>query len=173
MVNVNANLDDLLKLPMKIMVALSIGSGIILFSSDKVIEKIYMLKFREDFGFIIGLLFVISSAIVLCNLAVFTVKKIVDKMNETKNNVVDIKNLTSDEREIINKFYNKVSLKYTKKAVEINSLKYSQVLDSLIARNIIKDMNELELINAYTGSGVLYELTEEAILKLNKKKQVI
>ncbi|EAC9021758.1 hypothetical protein BB991_03115 [Listeria monocytogenes] len=62
------NLTDLLKLPTKIMCALSLGTGFLLFPSEDFIEKFYMLKFRQEYGFILGLIFIISSSIAIINI---------------------------------------------------------------------------------------------------------
>lgn len=171
MFNINGNLDSLLKLPMKIMVALSIGCGLILFLPNNIIEKMYMLKFRDDFGFIIGLFFVISSTIVICNFVVFIIKKIFYTITKNKDDMVNIKNLTSDEKEIINKFYNKDLSKFISGSVHLPANnKTSAILDNLVEHNILEDKSYIERIETYNGTGSAFNLTNSAIKKLNKTR---
>lgn len=171
MVNINGNLDSLLKLPMKIMTALSIGCGLILFLPNNTIEKMYMLKFRDDFGFIIGVVFIISATIVICNFVVLIIKKIAYTINKNKNDMANIKNLTSDEKEIINKFYNKDLSKFISSSVNIPAnKKNSPILDNLVHRNILEDESGFERMMSYDGFGSAFNLTNSAIKKLNKTK---
>lgn len=68
--NFEFNLADFFKLPTRIMSALSLASGMILFLPDNIVEKIYMTKFRANFGFIIGLVFIVSVSILLVTLII-------------------------------------------------------------------------------------------------------
>lgn len=61
------NITELLKLPTKIMLAISIASGGVLFLPNKLITKMYMNNFRDEYGFIIGVIFVISISILMVN----------------------------------------------------------------------------------------------------------
>ncbi|EPD1676872.1 super-infection exclusion protein B [Enterococcus faecalis] len=61
--NVNFNVTDFFKLPTKIMAALALGTGIILFLPDFIIKKMYLNSFRSNYGFIIGIVFIISVTI--------------------------------------------------------------------------------------------------------------
>lgn len=64
------NLTDFLKLPIKIMASLSLGSGLLLFLPEFIIKKLYMVSFREEYGFIIGIIFVISFVIFVVSICV-------------------------------------------------------------------------------------------------------
>ncbi|MEQ8154887.1 MAG: superinfection exclusion B family protein [Clostridiaceae bacterium] len=59
------NIADFFKLPNKIMAALSLASGMILFLPKAIVEKMYMVDFRNKFGFAIGLVFIVSFSILL------------------------------------------------------------------------------------------------------------
>ena len=61
----NFNFMEFLKLPTKIMVALVFTSGIILLLPDSIVEKIYMIEFRDKYGFVIGGIFVLTSSILI------------------------------------------------------------------------------------------------------------
>lgn len=62
--SVDFNVADIFKLPVKIFAAIAIGTAIILFLPDSVIQKLYLTTFRNSFGFAIGIAFVISVSIV-------------------------------------------------------------------------------------------------------------
>lgn len=57
------NIMDFFKLPTKIMVAIALATGMILFLPDKLISKMYMNGFRNEYGFIIGAVFIVSVSI--------------------------------------------------------------------------------------------------------------
>ena len=73
---VDFNISELLTLPATIMAALSLASGIILFSPTAFLGLLFMLDFREKNGFIIGLVFVLSVSILIINLIYQTTKTI-------------------------------------------------------------------------------------------------
>ena len=62
--SIDLNIADFFKLPVKIFAAIAIGAGLILFFPDPVIEKLYLTEFRDSFGFIIGLIFIVSISVV-------------------------------------------------------------------------------------------------------------
>lgn len=63
--NFNFNIADFFKLPNKIMASLALASGMILFLPITIVEKMYMMDFRNKFGFAIGLIFIVSFSILL------------------------------------------------------------------------------------------------------------
>lgn len=63
--NLDFNLADFFKLPTKIMFALALASGLVLFLPDSIVTKMYMIDFRDKYGFVIGLLFLISFSIIV------------------------------------------------------------------------------------------------------------
>ena len=65
---VDFNLADFLKLPTKIMFALALASGMVLFLPDNIVAKMYMVDFRNKYGFAIGLLFLTSFSILAVTL---------------------------------------------------------------------------------------------------------
>lgn len=56
---------DFYKLPHNILGVLSIVSGALLLLPDKIIEKFYMIGFRDKYGFAIGIIFLISTDILI------------------------------------------------------------------------------------------------------------
>ncbi|MCP1190823.1 superinfection exclusion B family protein [Priestia flexa] len=65
---IDFNIKEILTLPTTIMAALSLASGILLFSPTVIIEKMYMVDFRNKYGFIIGIVFIVSISILVVNL---------------------------------------------------------------------------------------------------------
>lgn len=63
--NFGFNIVDFFKLPNKIMASLALASGMILFLPDTMVEKMYMMDFRNKFGFATGLIFIVSFSILL------------------------------------------------------------------------------------------------------------
>lgn len=72
--NIDFKITEFLNLPASIMAALSLASGIILFSPKNFLSQLFLLDFRENNGFIIGIIFVISLSILLINLIYQTIK---------------------------------------------------------------------------------------------------
>lgn len=68
--NLDFNLADFFKLPTKIMFALALASGLVLFLPESIVTKMYMVDFRNKYGFAIGLLFLISFSILVVTLFV-------------------------------------------------------------------------------------------------------
>ena len=51
---------NLLKLPPKILAGLAIASGLLLFLPDKIISKLYMDSLKSKYGFLIGVIFIVT-----------------------------------------------------------------------------------------------------------------
>ena len=68
--NFDFNLADFFKLPTKIMFALALASGMILFLPENIVSKMYMVDFRNKYGFAIGLLFLISFSILIVTVVI-------------------------------------------------------------------------------------------------------
>ena len=62
--SIDFNIADVFKLPVKIFAAIALGTGLILFLPDETISQIYLSEFRNTFGFILCLVFVISISVV-------------------------------------------------------------------------------------------------------------
>lgn len=70
---------DFLKLPSSIMSAISLASGIVLFLPESILSKLYMIKFRNKYGFAIGSIFIISTSILLIGIILNIYKFIKNK----------------------------------------------------------------------------------------------
>lgn len=104
----NFNISELLKLPAKIMLAISLASGVVLFLPNKLITKMYMNDFRDKYGFIIGVIFIISTSILIVNL-ITEVYKILDyiysKRKVNKNGKKLLRDLDEYKRLIVYELY--------------------------------------------------------------------
>lgn len=79
--NIDLNILDILTLPNKILAPLTIASGLLLFSPTELAEKLYIIGFRENYGFIIGIVFIISFSLLITNLICMGGKFIKRKQN--------------------------------------------------------------------------------------------
>ena len=75
---------EILKLPPSILSALMIVSGLILILPEDVIKKLYMYDFRNNYGFAISLIFLISFAILVVLIIMWGSKKIIGKIKDKK-----------------------------------------------------------------------------------------
>ena len=73
---VDFNIKEVLTLPATIMAALSLASGILLFSSTSILKRMFMIEFRDKYGFIIGIVFIVSISILIVNLIYKTAQSI-------------------------------------------------------------------------------------------------
>ena len=97
------NFIDFIKLPAYLLCALAVASGILLFLPDGMIQKLYMTEFRDEYGFTIGILFVVSISI----LSALLVRKIYTVINDIRIN----KKVIENQRKYLLKVSNeKVSL---------------------------------------------------------------
>lgn len=64
---VDMNLSDILTLPMTIMAAISMCTGVVLFAPIGFIEKMYLIDLRENYGFVIGVVFLLFTSILFVN----------------------------------------------------------------------------------------------------------
>ncbi|MBS6625845.1 MAG: superinfection exclusion B family protein [Veillonella sp. oral taxon 780] len=58
--NFNISLEDLFKLPKWIIYIICASSGTLLFLPDEMLQKIYLFNIREEYGYILGLIFIVS-----------------------------------------------------------------------------------------------------------------
>jgi len=70
------DIKEILTLPNTIMAALTLASGMLLFFPITLLDRLFMLDFREKNGFIIGIVFIVSLSILIVNLIYRTAKTI-------------------------------------------------------------------------------------------------
>lgn len=78
------DIKEILTLPNNIMAALTLATGILLFSPDFFLGKLFMLSFREKNGFMIGIVFIVSLSILVINLIYRTTKAVQSKNTKKK-----------------------------------------------------------------------------------------
>lgn len=98
---------DFLKLPPNILGALSIASGTLLLLPQKLAQKFYIINFREKYGFTIGIVFVISTALLIVLLLSKIFHFFYDKYASKRLGTAQIKylkNMTPEQVTIIREF---------------------------------------------------------------------
>lgn len=98
---------ELLKLPPYILAAISIVSGIILFADDTLIKKLYMVNFRNDYGFIISSMFLVSISVLIVILLTSILTRIKNKYKNArlkKGRIKYLFNLDDTKVKIIKSF---------------------------------------------------------------------
>ncbi len=98
---------DFLKLPPYILGALAVASGILLFLPDKVIKKLYMIEFRDKYGFTIGIIFIVSLSILTILLVLKIYHFFYDKRLDKKvaeGQLKYLRNMSRDKVMIVNAF---------------------------------------------------------------------
>lgn len=78
------DIKEILTLPNNIMAALTLATGILLFSPNLFLGKLFMLSFREKNGFMIGIVFIVSLSILVINLIYRTTKAVQSKNAQKK-----------------------------------------------------------------------------------------
>lgn len=131
---VKLNIPDWLKIPLNVLLpSLWLISGILLLFPDKWLTILYLLEWRNEKGFAIGLTFVISSCLLLVYLFFYLRKAVLTityNLTYKRKTMRKIFKMNDMERAIILKLYN--SLGYT------CELDYNQpLIQGLLARNYI------------------------------------
>ena len=108
-------LFDLKKIPTKLFVLLSIISGTLLFIPKELLTNLHLEKFEEDYGKYFGIIFIISTGIIVLNFSIWVVKLILSKLLNRKYNkqiLKSINKLDPHEKAVLREFYiqNKNSL---------------------------------------------------------------
>ena len=67
-----------------ILITIILASGLILFLPDNIISKMYMLNFRNKFGFVLGLLFWFSTTLLIVMIGIKVYKKYIDRIMKKK-----------------------------------------------------------------------------------------
>lgn len=146
-------MTELLKLPIKIILALCIASGLILFLPDKLTETLYMLSFREKYGFVIGLIFIVTLSITMCYIIFFIAPKIWKKLTYKKK-IEKIKNGHQKFLSNLTKAELKIIIELIKKP--------DNTLDLPINRGIVQKLESFGVISK-AGSTFAVDLCDPII----------
>jgi len=98
---------DLKKLPTKFFLVFSIVSGFILFSDEDLLKKLNLAKIDENYGTFIGLVFLLSSGLVIVNLIIWINKKLYFEYRFSKSKgelAKSLKMLDPHEKSVIREF---------------------------------------------------------------------
>ncbi len=162
--NFNFNLTDFFKLPTQIMLAIVFASGMILFLPDYLAIKIYILDFRNKYGFIIGVIFLISFSITIVSILVIMYKFFSHKYyskkfkSGAKNR---LKKLSDYQKAIVYSLYieddHTQELPYNNGAVRL--LKNNMIIIETTNQYIVSDLNNA-VLPYMLESWVVEELQE-------------
>ena len=100
---------ELVKLPVKTILALSVATGLILFLPNNIIHKLYIDNLKEKYGFIIGIVFIISISIVFINIIIYIFNTIKEKISILKLKFYRkkiLKSLDESEKNVLLEFMN-------------------------------------------------------------------
>ena len=75
---------NFLKLPPNILSAISLATGLILFLPENILLKMYLINFKDKFGFVIGIVFLLSISILIVFILSYIVNKIKTKITNHK-----------------------------------------------------------------------------------------
>lgn len=133
----------LLKLPPYILGALALTSGILLFLPDAIIAKLYMTDFRNNYGFVLGIVFVLSTAILtvlLISELYIGVKRKIDLKKLIKVQTKFLKTIDGDKVLLIKEF---LRMQSDNKMLPMQS----RVVIELQQHNVISPAGQTHLVN--------------------------
>lgn len=73
---IDFNISDILTLPNKILAALTLASGLLLFLPTKLLDTLHIIGFQEKYGFVIGIVFITAFSLWLVN-STYTISKFI------------------------------------------------------------------------------------------------
>ena len=101
-------LFDLTKLPTKFFFLISIVSGFVLFSDSSFLnEKLFLTKVKTDYGWILGITFILTTGLVTVNFVIWLFNSVSTKLfikKLKKQFVKKVKNLDPHEKAVIREF---------------------------------------------------------------------
>ncbi|MCM3574711.1 superinfection exclusion B family protein [Mesobacillus subterraneus] len=142
------DIKDLLTLPPKILAALAVGAGLILFLPNEIINKLYLLSFKEKFGFVLGITFTISVSILLMSVIGFIINSILSswlskkKIQQYKQTLYK---LNMYEKSIIAALYERPD----------------NTLNLPINKGIIRKLTHSHIISPVSSQAIVYGDSEE------------
>ncbi|MCT4156066.1 superinfection exclusion B family protein [Elizabethkingia anophelis] len=158
---------DITKVPSKFFAAFSLSSGFILFCNDEFIKKLRLENFLSEFGYIITLVFLVSSSILILNLILFIYNKIsnyIDSVKYKKYVINNLENLDVTEIMVLRLFY----------IVRANTLELpikNQVISALLDKKILKINNPVG--NSFFVEGFDYRTSVSLTSTANKNLDCI
>ena len=93
-----------LKLPPSILSSLTLASGFIIFAPPKLLERLYLVDFKDKFGFYIGLVFIVTISILFVYLIIKPTKYLYDKRRDKKireNQLNYLNELSREEKHLL------------------------------------------------------------------------
>lgn len=164
------------KIPLKILLpALWLFSGLLTLFSDEILTKLFLLEWRNKNGFVLGIIFLITSCLIIIYAILFIKSRIlyiISSLTRNKRTIKRLFKLDYTRLEIIISLYH--SAGYT------NYLNYSEPLvQTLLAENYIYagmqqlisvDMITNEMPTKFTLQPFVYQALDDFKLQCEKRK---
>ncbi|TWT08203.1 hypothetical protein FQV26_10445 [Planococcus sp. CPCC 101016] len=148
--NLDFKITEILTLPISIMAAISLASGILLFSPLSFLERLFMTEFREQNGFIVGIVFLVSTSILVVNLSYKLVKSAVEAKNRRDfyaDAEKNLKKLTDYQKAIVYTLFQEdnhtANLPLHDGAIAVLSQKF--IIGQVSGKYMVEDLNTAEV----------------------------
>ncbi|PAD85072.1 hypothetical protein CHH57_01815 [Niallia circulans] len=143
---IDFKITELLTLPASIMAAICLASGTLLFSPVSFIEKLYMLAFREKYGFIIGVVFLISLCILIVNIAYTTLNYIATSRAEKRffaNAGKKLRKLSTYQKAIVYGLYQEENRTHVLPLHDgaVRELEHNQIIGKVSSQYMVPNLN--------------------------------
>lgn len=137
------DIKELLTLPPKILAALAVGTGLILFLPNDIIDKLYLVLFKEKFGFVLGITFTVSVSILLMSAIVFIINSILSSWLSKKRIQQYKQNLF------------KLNM-YEKSIIAALSERPDNTLNLPINKGITRTLTHYQIISPVSSQAIVY-----------------
>ena len=166
--NIDFKFSEFFKLPTKIMCSICISTGLILFLPDNIIQMLYVTKFRNNYGFTIGIVFIISLSILLINFLISmynVIRKKYSDITKRKNMHKTLLKLSGYQKKIVYELY-----------IKDNHTIFLSIQDGsineLVALNILTRTTNCNITSAFNPK-IPFTLQSWVIDKINNDSELL
>lgn len=143
-------LTDLLNMPLRIIGALAIASGIVLFVPENIAGLLHIIEFKQNYGFYVGALFITTLAILIVTILTFIYRFISNKWKHfrfLRNGKKRLESLNGYQRAIVYLLYSIPNrthdLRYHDGA--INEMVQNLIIGQAANQYITDDFNNIQI----------------------------
>lgn len=166
---IDIKLTDILTLPNIILLSLAIVTGLILFLPHSIIETLHLVNIRQDYGPIVGVLFLLFSTLWLVN----TINSLIKIVRKTRNKKLFFDK--ADERLLSLNDYQKIIIYhlYSQHNYTFNLPVSDGAIIMLESEFMIKKIEGQYLIEDLNSARIPYVLQPWVIQELNKNLDLL
>ena len=140
------DIASLLKLPPKILAGLAIASGLLLFLPSNIISRLYMDNFKSTYGFVIGVVFIVTISILSSYLFITigkSVMKIYNNKQLIKHRRAFLEKLDNEDKILIKEMMNQASktLELPMKHGTVIKLSYYKVISPAGSNHMVDPLD--------------------------------